>query len=845
MTYTNFITDFSKYFNIDDLKDSYSWGYVVKVEMKNLKALFELSINKIQITNNGEVCESVYLQSNMSDNMTLDIYLSDGLNNLQFILLGENDTIQKSDIINVTVKIFPEVINNEKLLTNFIGNDDQMISLCTGNADLEYATSDAGNNKDVNIDLDIASHYFKLEGINSDLYEISKEDIPNIKSTIIQRPLSITFNDVSKVYDGTCDITDEVKKLELNNGYKFTDVNKEYNDFGNSGFVDEIFESNINKTTLFKQYDEIGNEVILNTNNLDIKSLKLNIDGIKLKGQASTDVDGVHGWLLPYNCPYQIKNDLEVSKYENILNGTDASNILGYCTKEIKQINAPTKNLYQAIDSIDCYDENGIMIKNPITYESGDEGKVKQWLTALDHKITNITFSRVKSKVFDSSKDDYIEKELDTNNIVMNISYIDDKDPYKVKDKVIIEYNYVDNSKLVKVESDYGYVKVNDEQYELDGKTYESYNAYFENKNVEDVKKPVRIYNLKLIGDSKGDRSNNYQIAKYTISGNILKRSIKPHIEFIDKIYDGTTNVAFEMSSAYYKGLENSIKDDDIKIDTKCIISKKTENGKVTIKTGSTTFYFEDPNVGENKSIVVGNVVLEGEDKNNYNLLAPSSNFIAKVTKRPIKIKINRIKLYRSDLRWEVDYEFDDDINSDNLTISVNSNDNYQFKVYARNLSEDSKNNDFNVNDVLSTYFTYDFNPNYKFEDAIDNKELQPIYETKTKRLYYNVKEAMPAEPNTERINIIPELDNKYTGNVVLNPILVKDSFTITDAFDKEIQYTKTNIETSFYESQDKQSKIYSGCKVKVTNICLDPYNNKSNNYDLENTETETILEII
>lgn len=34
MTYTNFITDFSKYFNIDDLKDSYSWGYVVKVEYR-------------------------------------------------------------------------------------------------------------------------------------------------------------------------------------------------------------------------------------------------------------------------------------------------------------------------------------------------------------------------------------------------------------------------------------------------------------------------------------------------------------------------------------------------------------------------------------------------------------------------------------------------------------------------------------------------------------------------------------------------------------------------------------------------------------------------------------------
>ena len=47
----------------------------------------------------------------------------------------------------------------------------------------------------------------------------------------------------------SCDITEEVKKLELNNGYKFTDVNKEYKDFGDTGFVDEIFETNTNKTT--------------------------------------------------------------------------------------------------------------------------------------------------------------------------------------------------------------------------------------------------------------------------------------------------------------------------------------------------------------------------------------------------------------------------------------------------------------------------------------------------------------------------------------------------------------------------------------------------------------------
>ena len=158
---------------------------------------------------------------------------------------------------------------------------------------------------------------------------------------------------------------------------------------------------------------------------------------------------------------------------------------------------------------------------------------------------------------------------------------------------------------------------------------------------------------------------------------------------------------------------------------------------------------------------------------------------------------------------------------------------------------ETNTDNDFNDNEILSTYFTYDFDNNYKFEDAINNKEIQPVYETKTKTLYYNVKEAMSAEPNTERINIIPEHNADYTGNVMLHSILVRDSFIITDEFNSNNKHIISNVVTSFYESQDKQSKIYSGCKVKVTNICLDPYNNKSGNYILSNTETETILEII
>lgn len=842
MINTNFINDFSEYFNIDDLKDSHLWKYNAAIEINNANELFDLSVNKIQIINNDQVCETIYLDRNVTSKITSDVYLFDGLNNLQFVLLGENNTIQKSDIINVNVNIFPELIDNETLLTNFIGNDDQMISLCTGNADLEYATSSAGKDKDVHINLDIASHYFRLEGINSDLYEISKEDIPPIKSTIIPRPIAITFSKVSKVYDGTCDITEEVKQLELvpirsyingYEGYKFSDVNKEYNDFGDSGFVDEIYEENRNSTILFQKDGEILDEIVLNTNNMDPNSIKFLIDGYKFKVMASNI--NVETWVaIPENHEEPTIKKYAESTCNNIIKGNYPCDVLCYCEINIHTIDGSTKKLYRAIDPRGCYD-NRTLIKDPLVYESNSKQDIDSWLTSFGHAINHFQFRREETKVFDSNENDYVYKELDTNNIVLVPIYVNNVDKYKVKDKAIIEYRYSNNDIRINtyVDADYDYVKVNFD------------NAYFENKNVEDTVKPIRFKNLRLEGDIKGDNSENYQIASYTITGTISKRPITPHIEFIDKIYDGLTNVPFRMDSAYYNGLENSIEGDNIKIDTKCIIADKTENGKINVETGLTKFHFDDCNVGL-QNIHLENVALEGDDANNYTLLAPvSSIFKANINKRPIKIKINRIKLYRSDLRWDVDYEFDDVINTDNITISINSNNNLQFKVYARNLSEDNINNNYNTNELLSTYFTYDFNNNYKFENAVDNTELQPIYESEVKHLYYNVKDAMPAEPNTERINVIPELNPEYTGNVVLNPILVKDSFTIRDEFDSNNSFNISNVVTSFYESQDKLNRIYDGCKVKVTNIHLDPSNSKSNNYELLNTETETILEII
>ena len=161
----NDILDFSKYFNIYSVDSDYPWSYLRRIDLFNLDELYTtLNVSKIQIIINSQLGESIYLDEYRKNDIKIDIYLNNGDNNLCFILYdNKNNILQQFEYI-VNVNIFSHTPDNEKLLTNFIGNDDQMISLCAGNSDLRYSNPDVGENKQVIIDLDIASHYFKLEG---------------------------------------------------------------------------------------------------------------------------------------------------------------------------------------------------------------------------------------------------------------------------------------------------------------------------------------------------------------------------------------------------------------------------------------------------------------------------------------------------------------------------------------------------------------------------------------------------------------------------------------------------------------------------------------------------------
>ena len=121
-------------------------------------------------------------------------------------------------------------------------------------------------------------------------------------------------------------------------------------------------------------------------------------------------------------------------------------------------------------------------------------------------------------------------------------------------------------------------------------------------------------------------------------------------------------------------------------------------------------------------------------------------------------------------------------------------------------------------------YFNYPFNNEYQFKDI--NTEVKTI--TTDSNTAYWINEVRDAEPDTERIDIITESNNDYPGEVKLTLDTLSDG-----------------AQTSYFESQNKDYKLYSGCKVMVTNINLSPLNDKSKNYTLLNSTCETEIEII
>ena len=550
-------------------------------------------------------------------------------------------------------------------------------------------------------------------------------------------------------------------------------------------------------TVLFKTNDKITNFYQLNADTIDLDTFSIVIDGNL--GLPTQDGDIIFEAIEKNR-----EKIIKISNKAELLNIMQQKTVKGrlYCIYELTDKDNVSKYVGVAIDSHD-----GDFKSWEYITENNDENDYKALQDKIINKLIGLDNALYGANIVNTEDGQAI-----------NFHLADDVTDYLVKNEVTIKYNYrnkIDNkSTFTHLQSDAGKVKVVFDE------------AHFDNENVTNEWKPITVNGLLLAGDTLGDESHNYQIANYSAYGRIVKRGVTAHIRCLDKIYDGTPYVPFELSNSYYHGLENSIEGDDVFIDD-TYYENPVDNFHIFKQTGVSYLQFEDSNVADSKLVkIVDNMVLEGKDSSNYYLQNIICNYVASIKKRKIEVVIDKLRFIRSDLKWEMDYHFINAIPGDNLRLSFNRSDSNDFMVYG-GISNSTINsiqyeiytlNDLSgIKDIISMYFNYESNPNYKFKTPnIDIKNIQDTNHS------YWLNEARPAEPNTLRTDIKIEAKNDYPGGIKL---------------DKS--------DNPYFESKNKDFKLYNNHMVKVVNLNLDPQNPISKNYELINTSLVTELEII
>jgi len=753
------------------------------------------SSSDLQIFINNHRSYGVIVQS--SGSFTHEIFLADGKNEIILNRISKTTAaILETKTIYINVDIMPIEPQKQDLLFNFIGSDDENFELNTANADMKYLDKHAGANKKIKLDQEVQSHFFELDEELSELYRLDQrpEEIPIIQSDIIKRPIIVDYDYVEKVYDGTTDITPELKTLTLdgnyNGGYRFLDIQHKYNDFANTGFVrgtverKSIIETLLRNTIIYinKNIDNFNITQILNNLNEGIYCYTVLELGLAVKYVGIINLPYIYSSILveEFIVPIDVNNP---NKYAQKLN--ECMNWLSIRTLP-DTIQLDYTNIDVSTFQVILDDKIGFPIVNQVL--QGD-----LWVIDPTKPFAEIIFK------------DSTETMTITQNGLLSLNGFE---RIEVKEKFEVNFKYLVTSTLNEniqyIIADKGYV------------TAKFDSAYFESKNITNELHPIIINNLQLDKDIKGDSSMDYQIAKYNSQGRITKRPIIAHIEVLDKIYDGSLVAPFKVNQ-----LENSISGDNIFIDTTYDENRELQTHKFK-KTGVSWFEFNDINVNTQwqptidniNTLTIGmrtaslhnNLLLEGTDAINYTLsYILSAN--AKIKPREVTLIITNLRFIRASKKWEIEYYFENDISDDNLTISFNTDDENDILVFDNSGNTDES--------IIPRYFSYLFDPNYQFmnpENEIKSINDQTMFWTDTERI---------AEPNTERIDITATENSAYEGDIKL---------TLRDIY---------------YEDKNKLYKLHNKDMVHVTNIKLHPNNPKSKNYILMNPQIDCEINII
>lgn len=835
---------------------------------------FDLSPTTIKIYVNDTPVSGIEFEKHADTNCKFRklLYLSDGQNHIKIeaidIFGDVIETVEKDiyvDILHPTYLIAPKCSDNN-LLHNFVSNDAESISLTLDNVNLSYYDKNYSEVKDLKIDTSVMSHFFKLEGENSEYYRISRDNLPAIRSNIIKKPINVNYYKfVEKIYDGNTNITDEMNNLKYNNGYQFNGSSNHYNEFSNMGFNTGMY-STINDVNimLYDEGDIYDNESkfisIENINMIYTTSSNNKFKGYILNNADSlfkNTTDKINIGTILFEIPSK-REDLseEITKTEMdelisnyYSNPNEYKDIFYYYTSytyeytdkdEVSQIGYKGigVDLSNNLD-IKIYKIDGKDLK--VNNQDNIELYLKTKLFGIDNFIYSADIYKENTEISFkfNTINDLVKDEL--------------KESYTFDESIYINYYYSSNERVI-IESD-------------EGKVFAKFDkAYFDDKNVVDYWKPIRLDGLELTNKESDTDSNttkdylNYQIKSYNAFGRIKKKDIDIIIDHkvddsenspvIYKIYDGTPYMPFnykitEPGSLTKNGLidgdEVFINNEFITINGDC-----TDNNHLFKSTGPMRLMCADSNVGNEKQVIKINkedIILEGRDINNYNINKVDHDVNCIIKPRDIHVVIDSIRLIRSKLEYEISYHFTNKIDSDNLDLDLDNLSFYGGYQLNSTLTEiitdyskiDKVLDGYQIHDLI---FKYNYKPKYKFVTVKDNNNTSKPYQVNTIQLsdkrerYYWTDNARVAEPNTERIDISIEEDSNYPGEIKINQRDILASY-------------HNDIPMSYFESEDKIYRIYNNQTIKIFGIRLNPNNDLSKNYNLI-TETATLpLQII
>lgn len=604
---------------------------------------FEIYLNDVKLPSpNISIIENTIY-------FAMEIFIQSGINNLKLIVKYMNNNIVKSIVRETTYNLDYTEDEKEKeyLLTNFIGNDFEKTKLFLGSAKLSYKDNNAnetGLPKELNINTDIPSNFFELLGDEAEYYRLDKNNIPKIYSDIIARPLFITFNSVSKIYDGTDDATNLLLNLigsnndndwryEFNKNHIFTDINNDQYDYANVGFLEGIGETLINKTIIYKSNDEIhlDDEIEIFNNDVNFNDFELNIDGV----------------IGKYN--------IEQDKFEFINPGLNTEKYIIYQTIE---------NIFDKIclirqDITDEDTENIVESKFYIKFILNDEENV--------YKVIHSVIIKYKYRNNNESVQIHTKSDVDYVSLDFDSAKFDTKNAASYQQPILI--NNLQFTKGVELED-------RSKNYQIAGYNFSGIIK----------QRPVKV-GIKCL--SKIYDGNNI------VPIQIIDASINSEYDSgITKLIDNNTSGKISGDDLYVSCVNNN--------------SLKDDNEHFDLQIGNTYCLYSTLDVGENKVIDIFETFLEGKDKDNYYIAdryIDTSD--AKILPREIYLTINKITINSQTNEFILDYSFVNDISVDNLSININNIKIYGGNHYESNEPIDYTNTSSNTLDIFDLFFNY------------------------------------------------------------------------------------------------------------------------------------------